>query len=113
MALLVQKNRTETRYNMVKLQLYLHLFFNKIDLTQSELECATSLAIHGYDNQFYKKVVDRGVFKSEQSARNCMSKLKSANIIVKEDKVWKINPEISLGIADIICFQLRAKNDPE
>ena len=113
MALLVQKNRSETRYNMVKLQLYLHLFFNRISLTDSELDCATYLALLGYDNQFFKRIVEKGVFKSEQSARNCMSKLKNAKLIVKEDKVWKISPEVALGIADVICFQLRAKNSPE
>lgn len=113
MALLVQKNRTESRYNMVKLQLYLHVFFNNLNLTQSELDCATNLALLGFDGYFFKRVVEKGVFKSEQSARNCMSKLRTSNIIVKDGKTWKINPDISLGIDDVICFQLKAKNDPE
>ncbi len=113
MALLVQKKRTESRYNMVRLQLYLHAFFNDLKLTKSDLDCATTLAITGYDNQFFRRVVDKKVFKCEQSARNCMSKLRALNVIVKEDKNWKINPELNLGIADVICFELRAKNNPE
>lgn len=98
---------------MVKLQLYLHNFFHSINLTQSELDCATLLALSGFDNTFFKKVVDNGIFKSEQSARNCMSKLKSCNVITKEGTKWKINPDLALGIDDIICLQLKAKNDPE
>lgn len=113
MAVLVQKTKKQSRYDMVKLQLYLHVFFNKLNLTESDLDCATNLALHGFDNQFFKTVVEQGVFKSEQSARNCMSKLKAAQIIVKEDKNWKINPDLALGVDKIICLKLLAKNDPE
>lgn len=42
-----------------------------------------------------------------------MSKLKSCNVITKEGTKWKINPDLALGIDDIICLQLKAKNDPE
>lgn len=98
---------------MVKLQLFLHSFFNELHLAESYLDCATCLALYGFDNTFFKKVVERGIFGSEQAVRNCMSKLRSANIVIKEDKAWKINPAIALGVDEVIYFQLKAKNDPE
>jgi len=98
---------------MVKLQLLLHNFFSGVELATSYLDCATCLALYGYDKGFYKTVVDRGVYKSEQAARNSMKVLRQANIAVQEGKKWKINPEIALGISDVICLQLKAKNNPE
>lgn len=113
MPILVQKNRIESRYNMVRLQFFLHDYFNSLGLTSSDLDCATNLAIYGYDSSFFKKVVDKGVFRSEQSARNCMSKLRSAQVLVKNGKGWSVNPEISIGVDDVILLQLKAKNNPE
>lgn len=113
MAILVQKNRLETRLNMVRLQLFLHKFFNNLDLNDSDLDCAANLALYDFDQNFFKVVVEKGVFKAEQSVRNCMSKLKAAEVIVRDGKKWRINPELSLGVDDVICLQLKAKNDPE
>lgn len=114
MAVLITKERkSETKFNMVRLQLYLHNFFNDLNLANSYLDCASCLAIYGYDEDFYKRVVDRGVFRSEQAVRNCMSKLREASIAIRDEKIWRINPEIALGVDDVILFQLKAKNDPE
>lgn len=113
MAILIQKNRIETKLNMVRLQLFLHKFFNYLDLNDSDLDCAANLALYDFDQNFFKYVVDKKIFKAEQSVRNCMSKLRSANIVIRDGKKWKINPELSLGVDDVICLQLKAKNNPE
>lgn len=113
MAILVQKTRIETKFNIVRLQLFLHKFFNNLDLNDSDLDCAAYLALYDFDQSFFKYVVEKGVFKAEQSVRNCMSKLKFAHIISRDGKKWVINPELSLGIDDVICLQLKVKNDPE
>lgn len=115
MATLVTKNQVQSRYNMVKLQLVLHDFFNNLKLPRASLDCATILALkeNNHNNKFLKSVVEAGVYGSEQSVRNCMGDLEEVGIVVKENKLWKINPELKLGIDSVICLQLKAKNNPE
>lgn len=113
MAILVNKTRTETRYNMVRLQFFLHNYFNNLKLTEADLDCATILALENFDDNFLQKVVDKGIFTTTQSVRNCMSKLRKNKIVTKEHDTWKVNPEISIGVDDVILLQLKAKNDPE
>lgn len=111
MAILVQKKqKVESSFKMVKLQLLLHAFFNDVHLTDADLECATKLAINGFSRNFFKEVVRAAIFKSEQSARNCMSKLKVVNLAVRDGKNWTINPELSLGVDQIILLDLKVKN---
>jgi hypothetical protein len=95
---------------MVKLQLLLYSFFKKTDLSSAELDCATHLAIRGFKKHFLKDMVDEGVFKTEQTVRNCLNKLKAVDITVKEGKEWAINPHLSLGVDKIICLDLKAMN---
>lgn len=111
MSILIQKKvKVDSQFKMVKLQLLLHTFFKGIDLSDAELNCATHLALKGFRKNFFKEVVQDQVFKHEQSARNCMSKLKNTHVAIKEGKEWKINPEISLGIDKTILLELKAMN---
>ena len=111
MAIQIQKKvKLESQFQMVKLQLLLYVFFNKLELSDAELSCATYLAIRGYRKDFYKEVVDYGIFKSTQTARNCIHKLRKTGIAIKQGKEWVISPKISLGIDNIILLELKAMN---
>lgn len=111
MAILVQKKqKVDSQFKMVKLQLVLYTFFNDIKLTDADLDCASKLAINGFSNNFFKDVVADKIFKSEQSARNCMSKLKVVSLAIKAGKDWIINPTLSLGVDQVILLDLKAKN---
>lgn len=120
MAIQIQKRiKVDNQFQMVKLQLLLYLFFKElnhkdekkfINLSDSELNCATLLALNGFKKTFFKDVKDAKIFKTEQSARNCMKKLKAAHVAVKDGKDWAINPEISIGIDKIILLDLKVGN---
>lgn len=111
MAIQIQKKvKLENQFRMVKLQLLLHVFFNNLEVSDAELSCATYLALRGYRKDFYRDVVDYGIFKSSQTARNCMSKLRKTGLAIKQGKEWVINPRISLGIDNVILLELKAMN---
>jgi len=95
---------------MVKLQLLLYTFFKNIELSDAELSCASWLAISGFHREFLKDVVNEGVFKTEQTVRNCLAKLKTAKLVIKDGKTWTINPEISVGIDGKILLDLKVAN---
>lgn len=113
MAIQIQKRiKVESQFKMVKLQLLLHTFFKGIELSDSELDCAAYLALKGYRKDFFREMVEEEIFKSEQSVRNCMSRLKKTHMALKEGKDWRINPEIALGIDNIILLDLKVGNVP-
>lgn len=111
MAIQIQKRvKVESQFKMVKLQLLLYTFFKDLGLSDAELSCAALLALKGFKKSFFKEVVEEGIFKTEQSVRNCMSKLKTTKVALKEGKDWRINPEIAIGVDKVILLDLKAVN---
>lgn len=88
----------------------MYVFFNNLEVSDAELSCATYLAIKGFRKDFYRDVVTFGIFKSTQTARNCMSKLRKTGLAIKQGKEWVISPKISLGIDSVILLELKAMN---
>lgn len=96
---------------MVKLQFLLHCFINNVWLSDSELEVLTLAAIQGYSKQMIKDAVSLGIFKSEQSVRNCTVKLMNLGLLIKvKGKTRIINPNITVGIDDTIILDMKFAN---
>lgn len=111
MAIQIQKKvKVDSQFKMVKLQLLLYTFFKNIDLSDAELNCATHLALKGFKKDFLRAMVEEGVFKSEQTVRNCLRKLLTAKVAIKDGKGWIVNPEISVGIDSLILLDLKVAN---
>lgn len=83
---IVDKNVQMDLTEIVKYQLITHCYVKGIILTESELECLTLLAFTGDCelSLFCDMVVDKAIFKSTQTVRNCLVKLEKLNLISKK-----------------------------
>jgi len=82
-----KKIRTDIRRN-VEYQILTYCFFNKIQISNTDLNCLGELAIMGeYElTDFCKIVCVQKIFKSPQSARNAITKAEKKGLIQKNGK---------------------------
>lgn len=88
-------------YDIVKYQISTHCYIKRIPVTESDLDCLSTLAISGENDltEFCLVATEKRIFKSTQSVRNCLVKLERHNLIIKEGKTKKkifINPEMRI-----------------
>ena len=89
---IIEKKARLSLKEIVKFQILTHCYLNKITMSESELDCLTLLSIESpvEITFFCNKVADEGIFKSCQTARNCLTKLEKSGLILKEGKNKKI-----------------------
>lgn len=89
---IVEKKARLSLKGIVKFQILTHCYLNKIALSESELDCLTLLSIQSpvEITAFCNTVADEGIFKSCQTARNCLAKLEKSGLVLKEGKNKKI-----------------------
>ena len=97
----VDKRVRMSRWDIVKYQIITHCYLSKIQVSESDLECLTFLAINGEQEltSFCNMAHDEKIFSSTQSVRNCLTKAEKKNLIKKEGKNKKkiyINPDINV-----------------
>ena len=87
----VDKKVVTNLQDIVKYQIIVHCYVNRIPVTESDLDCLTILAILGESDltEFCLLVTEKRIFKSTQSVRNCLVKLEKNNLISKEGKTKK------------------------
>lgn len=88
-------------YDIVKYQILTHCYVNRVQVTESDLDCLASLAVAGESDltEFCLLITEKRIFKSTQSVRNCLVKLERSNLILKEGKTKKkiaVNPSMKL-----------------
>jgi hypothetical protein len=94
---------------MIKLQLSIHCIVDNIQVIPSELDCLSVIGVSGYiDSGSLSDLVIKGLYKSEQSARNALGKLLKKKLLVKQDKKWIINPKIELCSTPGLLLDLKA-----
>tara|TARA_B100001778_G_scaffold333801_1_gene343228 strand:- start:6282 stop:6653 length:372 start_codon:yes stop_codon:yes gene_type:complete len=86
-------NRVEQKVKInlqqiIKYQILMYCFFNDIHISKSELDLLAELSQNaGVELPiFCKNVTEKKIFKSEQSARNAISKAEKKNLLTKEGK---------------------------
>jgi hypothetical protein len=87
--------------DIIKYQIATHCYVNRISVTESDLDCLTTLALSGESDltEFCLIATEKRIFKSTQSVRNCLVKLEKHNLITKEGKTKKkigLNPEMRI-----------------
>lgn len=97
----VDKRVRMTRWDIVKYQLMTHCYLSKIPVSESDLDCLTLLALNGEQEltSFCNAAHSRKIFSSQQSVRNCLTKVEKKGLIRKEGKNKKkiyINPELKV-----------------
>ena len=88
-------------YDIVRYQILTYCYVNRIQATESDLDCLTILAMTGESDlaEFCLLITEKRIFKSTQSVRNCLVKLERNNLISKEGKTKKkiaVNPMMKL-----------------
>jgi hypothetical protein len=97
----VKKTKVD-KWDIIKFQLTTYCFFNKLSLSNADLDCIILLAMSDdLDelNTICIKVCDMNIFKTPQSVRNSLNKMEKKGILVKSGKGKKklvINPDIGL-----------------
>ena len=108
MAIQVSKNLVvNSKFDIVKLQYLLHCHFNKIKLSGAELDTLTSVAINGCNDQTVKRIVSEGILSSQQSVRNCFTKLTKLGLLVYVNGKRQVNPGVKIGISDAVLLDLK------
>lgn len=99
-------------YDIIKYQLLTYCYVKRISVTESDLDCLTTLAISGENDltEFCLLATEKRIFKSTQSVRNCLVKLEKNNLIQKEGKSKKkieLNPDMQTQIKGNIMINYK------
>ena len=98
----VQKRIRMSKNDIIKYQILTHCYVNRIQVSGSDLECLTLLAILGpieLTSFCYDASEEYDIFKSSQTVRNCINKFEKKNIVSKDSsnkKVILINENIKI-----------------
>lgn len=97
----VDKRVKLSNWQVVKYQLLTHCYLQDIQVSDSDLNCLSLLAIMGEVEltSFCNKAFVMKIFSSEQSVRNCLTKVEKKGLIKKEGKNKKkiyIHPQVAV-----------------
>lgn len=99
---IVDKKVQMTQREIIKYQLMTHCFVNRLQLSDSELDCLTLLAAYKECelSDFCNSAVDEKIFKTSQTVRNFLTKIeKIGNLIIKSGTSRKkiiLNPALKI-----------------
>lgn len=108
----VEKRIKTTMEEVVKYQILTHCFFNRIQLSESDLDCLTELA-QNKDvelTKFCELITSKGIFKSTQSARNAITKASKKSLISKKGKSKKtirLNDSLAIQNEGVIFLDFK------
>jgi len=99
---LVEKRVQMGHRDIIKYQIITQCFINKIQLSDSELDCLTLLGAYGECElaDFCNSAVEENIFKTAQTVRNFLTKVeKKTKMVVKNGtsrKKIQLNPELKV-----------------
>ena len=108
----VDKRVKMSGWQIVKYQILTHCYLYNIQVSESDLDCLTLLAMEGDQEltSFCNKAHDKQIFSSTQSVRNCLTKSEKKGLIKKEGKNKKkifINPELKVHTSGNILLDFK------
>jgi len=110
---LVEKRvRNLSLEEVVKLQLMLYCFTQRIHLTPGDYNLLTHVAIYGYDRRNTpSELVTKKKFSHKQSVRNTRNKLLKLNFLVEPKRYeYQINPSLQIESSGDIMIDFKAIN---
>jgi hypothetical protein len=106
--------------SVVKYQILTYCYLNSIDVTNSDLDCLTLLAIEGETEltEFCNLGYDNDIFKSPQSVRNAITKAEKKELVLKRGegrKIISVNPVMSIqtNLPVLLDFKFAAVESEE
>lgn len=79
---LKEKVELKSTDEILKLHLIIKCFQKGYNLSNADIECLIEMNKVGYNEDFYKSCVDRGIYKSGQTVRNAITKMTHLGIVV-------------------------------
>jgi hypothetical protein len=114
----VQKRVRMPKWDVVKFQILTHCYVNRINLSDSDLNCLTLLSFnepieltHFCDDASSE---EEPIFKSPQTVRNCINKAEKTNLVVKDEenkKLIRINPSLKIQTTGTILLDYKFLGD--
>ena len=97
---------------LIKYQIVTYCFFNDILINNSDLKFLTELSKNiGVEiSKFCIEAVDKGIFKSPQSARNAITKAERKGLIIKNGnnkKTISLNPSANIQSSGLVLLDYK------
>jgi len=110
----VKKNIRMELWDIVRFQIHLYCYLNKILVTDQNLECLTLLALRSEDEigEFCDKAAEQKIFANSQSARSALATLEKKGLINtfkigRSKKRLKLNPAVIIQSSGNILLDLK------
>lgn len=114
---IVEKKVSMTLEQIIKFQILTYCYVHNITLSEADLNCLTLLGLNKkadlsdfcnacctHENRDKEPTLSytKVIFKTPQTVRNCLAKMKNYNIVTKEglghNKTVEINPDLKIQI---------------
>ena len=111
-ALVVNKQIPLSLIEVIKFQINMHCFINKIRLSPAQLDCLSLLGLYGEMNMsdFCNEVVTDEIFGNVQTTRNFITKCVKENLVKRSglgNKIVSINDALELLTDGTILLNLK------
>lgn len=78
---LKEKIELKDKEDVIKLHIIIKCFQKGIHLSEADINSLIELKDTGYSSEFYKRCIDKGYYKTEQTVRNAIGKMTSLGIL--------------------------------
>ena len=111
-ALVVNKQVSLSLIDIIKFQLNMHCFTNKIRLSPAQLDCLSLLGLYGDINMsdFCNEVVSEEIFGIVQTTRNFITKCVADNLVYRSglgNKLVSLTKELAVLTEGTILLNLK------
>ena len=113
-ALVVNKQVSLSLIDIIKYQLNMYCFINKIRISPAQLDCLSMLGLYGEINMsdFCNEVVSEEIFGNVQTTRNFITKCVKDDLVTRSglgNKLVSINKNLELLTEGTILLNLKTK----
>jgi hypothetical protein len=111
-ALVVNKQIPLSLIDVIKFQINMHCFINKIRVSPAQLDCLSMLGLFGEINMsdFCNEIVSEEIFGNVQTTRNFITKCVKDNLVTRSglgNKLVSINNDLELLTEGTILLNLK------
>jgi hypothetical protein len=110
----VQKRVKMPKWDVVKFQILVHCYINRITMSDSDLNCLTLLSLNQpielTEFCYEASSEEEWIFKSPQTVRNCINKAEKNGIVVKDPnnkKIISINSSLKIQTEGTILLDYK------
>jgi hypothetical protein len=105
----VRKTVKMDLWSIVKFQLAVHCHLKGLNVSDLDLSCVTFLALSGETEltEFCENATRNNIFSSPQSVRNAITKAEKKNLLKKNGRNRKLNPDLDIQIQGNILLDYK------